>query len=84
MSIIERVKSGKRSLSEDDIPKIKHDFRKVYGWISNKDWEDIPIDELFDDYVFVQEEIRKKEQFRVNVMSGLGAKQSHINKWMNG
>lgn len=69
-----RERTNSKPLEEKDIPLIRHQFRKVYGWISPQDWDDIPIDELLSDLPFVQEEIRKQEEFRLCSLKFYGVK----------
>jgi hypothetical protein len=63
-----------RHLTEKDVPAIKHHFRRIYGWINEQDWGNYPLNELFADYVFVQEEIKKQEELRLCTLKFYGVK----------
>ncbi len=74
MSILDKVKSGGRQLDEGDVHRVKHEFRLVYGWITLEEWDNLPIDELLSDYLFVQEEIQKMESLRICTLKFMGVK----------
>ena len=63
-----------KALTEDDIPLMKHEFRVTYGWISDEAFDEIPINELFEAWKFVNEERRKREEFRLISLKYMGVK----------
>lgn len=72
-SPLQRQSEG-RQLTERDIPLIKHHFRRVYGWIPEADWDSYALDDLFTDYTFVQEDIKKQEELRLCTLKFYGVK----------
>lgn len=53
-----------RKLDKHDIPEIKHHIRTVYGWISEQEWRNISLSELFEMYPFVDAEYQKRDYAR--------------------
>jgi hypothetical protein len=78
------LKNKNRCLGEEDLPRLRHDFMTVYGFIPSKVWNDEDIGLMLELWPLVQNEIRKKEQFMINVMAGLSTKSEHIRKWQKG
>lgn len=67
-------RSNTKQLGPEDVLEIRHHFMICYGWISEQDWEDIPLDVVFDLWPKVQEEYRKKEEMRLCTLKYYGVK----------
>ena len=65
--IRDKILSGgkDRQLSPGDIIEMYHQFMMVYGYISLDDWKKIPIKTTLALWSKVQDEIRKREEWRV-------------------
>lgn len=71
MSVLDRVKSRERILTEEDIPKIKHDCITLYGY---EWWLTVGLDELFEQLYLIQEEKQKRENLRLSTLKYYGVK----------
>ena len=77
-------RGNSREFTEDDLITIYEDICIYIHDMSWNEFEKIPSTRLFILNERAQEEKRKKEQFMMSVMSGLGAKKEQINKWVKG
>lgn len=74
-SPLKRQSSGQgKALSEEDIPLMKHEFRMCYGWISDDDFDNLDISSMFDAWKFINEERRKREEYRLVSLKYMGVK----------
>ena len=65
----------KQHVQPHETHKIRHEFMKVYGWISSDDWQNkVNIEEVYDLYPLVLEEIRKQEELRLCSLMFYGVK----------
>ena len=63
-----------RSLEADDLSRIHHNFCVVYGWVSPKEFLGLPITTIFSLNEFVNEELQKREEFRLISLKYMGIK----------
>ena len=71
-------RSRGRTLTEDDLVKMRHDLMCVYGWIPITEFKKIAIPELLDLYEHVKEELTQRYKAYVAIMRTAGAKTSDI------
>jgi hypothetical protein len=83
MDPISQIQNKKKTLSPEDIPEMIHMFRRVYGWISTEDWEKEEVSDILEAWSFVQNEYRKDNEYRANMMRLLGAKKESVRRWLN-
>ncbi len=68
--IFNDAKKRKR-LTGYDVPRIRHDCIKAYGYDW---WKTVGLDELFQQYPLIQKDINKQEQLRLCTLKFMGVK----------
>lgn len=72
---IQKVKEKKnKEFTDEDLITIHHDMMCVYGYISISEFNKIPIPTLWEMNRKVQEEKRKREEFRLTMLKFVGVK----------
>lgn len=70
-----RMKGEKKEMMrEEDLIQIHHDMMSCYGWISFKEFLNIPIPRLLELNKLVQEEKSKRESLRLVLLKFCGVK----------
>lgn len=67
-------RNNEKEFTEEDIPIMKHEFRMCYGWINDEDFDNINLSKLWEAWKFVNEERKKREEFRLISLKYMGVK----------
>jgi hypothetical protein len=60
-----------RRLTKYDVPQIKHDCIKAYGYDW---WKTVSLKELFEQYPLIRDDRNKRENLRINTLRFYGVK----------
>lgn len=74
LSPLKSHSNNNKVLTEDDIPLIRHYFMSCYGWISDVEWEKIPLNSLITMLEHVNKEYNKREELRLCTLKYYGVK----------
>lgn len=73
-SPIDDIKQKQQYLSEEDLPKIYHDFMVAYGYIDYSIFKEIPISRILKLYKYINEDKKAEQEYRKLQLKGLGYK----------
>ena len=64
----------RKTLTEDDLPKLHHDLMCVYGWIPLNEFKSLSIPDLLKLHKLAQDELKNEFEYKKAVLKGLGHK----------